>query len=91
LDELENEIVLWDLPFKVREELYGNKGNELDLVCVQVEIEDTRSDFCSEWAYIFLERVHAREQNTKRRSDVSHHGENEANASKSNDSMDSKL
>jgi hypothetical protein len=48
LDELENEIVLWDLPFKVREELYDIKGNEMGFVYVQREIEDTGIALCSE-------------------------------------------
>jgi hypothetical protein len=55
LDELENEIVLWYLSFKVREELYDIKGNDMDAVYVQRELEDTGIALCSEWAYIFLE------------------------------------
>jgi hypothetical protein len=91
LDELENEIFLWGLPFKVWEELYDIIGNELDVVYVQREIEDTVSAFSSEWEYTFLEGVHVREQNTKRKHHFSHHGENEAYASDSDDSMDSQL
>jgi hypothetical protein len=75
-------------PFKVREELYGIKGNKMDGVYVQREIEDTGIPLCSEWAYIFLEGVHIREQNAKRKNHVSYHGENESYASDS-DASDS--
>jgi hypothetical protein len=38
LDELDNEIALWDLPFKVLEELCDIQGNEMDAFFVQHEI-----------------------------------------------------
>jgi hypothetical protein len=55
----------------------------MDVVYVQREIEDTGIPLSSEWAYIFLEGVHIREQNAKRKNHVSYHGENESYASDS--------
>jgi hypothetical protein len=72
LNELVNEIVLWDLPFKVREELYDIKGNEMNAVFVQREVNFKESSV-AEWAYVFMEGVHVREQNVKRSHHVDHH------------------
>jgi hypothetical protein len=88
LDEPENDIVLWYLPFKVQEELYDIKGNEMDGVYVQREIEDTGIALFLEWAHILLEGFHVREHNAKHKNHVSHHGENEPFASDS-DASDS--
>jgi hypothetical protein len=53
-DELENEIVVWDLPFKVREELYDIKGDEMDAVFVQREI-DVKESSVTEWHIMSVE------------------------------------
>jgi hypothetical protein len=74
LDELKNDIVLSDLHFKVQEELYDIKGNEMDAVFVQSDMR-VKGSSVTEWACVFMEGVHVCEQNVKHLDHVGHYGE----------------
>jgi hypothetical protein len=60
VDNISNGFILWHLPFKICEELFDIRGQELDKIFVESR-ETNTNGLITSWAYIFFQGAHVKE------------------------------